>query len=330
MAKKETEEKLNMAQMLENINKEYGAGSVITLNEKPHGDYDVIPTGSIVYDDEVLGIGGFAKGRLYEIRGWEGCGKSSICGHLAAECQKQGGKVLYMDGEFALDTDYFANLGVDVDKLLISQPNNGTEGFDIALKLIGTGEIDLLIIDSDSSFLPKDVIENEVGSSNIGKKAKLNSDVYPKFKSIINKTNTCMVVTSQYRQQIGMMFGDPKITQGGKSLGYYADCIIDMSKTLKKEGEEVTANIVKIKTIKNKTYSPFKSGTTEVVFGIGINKLGEIIELGSKYELLKKWGKTITYGDNKFTIEDFSDLIRDNEKFKEEITDKIKKKIFNG
>lgn len=324
------EEKLDLKGTIDALNKTYGLNSVVTLNNKEHGVYDVIPTGSVVYDDIVLGIGGFAKGKIYELRGWEGSGKSTICGHLAAECQKQGGTVLYLDGEFALDVDYFTNLGVDVNKLLISQPNNGTEGFDIALELIKTGEIDLVIIDSDSSFIPKDALENPVGTSNIGKKAKLNSDVYPKFKGIVNKTNTCMVVTSQYRQQIGMMFGDPKITQGGKALGFYADVIIELSKTLKKEGDEISASIVKMKTIKNKTFSPFKTGITEILFGVGIDKLTEIIELGSEYGVFKKWGKQITMldgSDTKYTIDEFTTLLKDNDEFRQQTAETIKKKI---
>lgn len=327
MAKEKTELRQDLDALLESINKEYGQGSVITLNEKPHGTYDIIPTGSMVYDYQVLGIGGFAKGRIYEIRGWEGCGKTTICGHLSAECQKKGGKVLYMDGEFALDTDYFAKLGVDINKMLVSQPNNGTEGFEIAFKLVETGEIDLVIIDSDSSFIPKDALENPMDASNIGKKAKLNSGAYPKFKSLVNKTNTCMVITSQYREKIGMMFGDPKTTQGGKALGFYADTIIELSKSLKKEGDDVIANIVTMKTIKNKTYSPFKKGSADIVFGIGIDKIGEIITIGNDLEILKKWGKTITYNDTKYSVDEFSALIIDNEEFNKEIKLKIKEKM---
>ena len=325
---KEKVEKESLDDVLAGINKEYGQGSIVMLNEKPHGNYDIIPTGSVVYDYQVLGIGGFAKGRIYEVRGWEGCGKTTLCGHLSAECQKQNGRVLFMDGEFALDTDYFAKLGVDVNKLLISQPNNGTDGFEIAYKLIETGEFDLVIIDSDSSFLPKDVLENPIGSSNIGKKAKLNSDVYPKFKGLVNRTNTCLVVTSQYREKIGMMFGDPKVTQGGKALGFYADTIIELSKTLKKEGDEVLANIVKMKTIKNKTFVPFKNGITEVVFGVGIDKIGEILTLGSELGIFKKWGKTITMSDDtKHTVTDFIELLENNPEFKTDIINQIKAKI---
>lgn len=329
MAKERIEEKLSLKETIEDINKTIGENTIINLRQKPHAVYDVIPTGSINFDTVVLGIGGFAKGRVYDIRGWEGCGKTTICGHLAANCQKQGGTVLYIDGEFSLDTEYFSRLGVDVDKLLICQPNNGNDGFEVALKLIGTGEIDLVIIDSDSSLLPKDVLENPVGTSNIGKKAKLNSDVYPKFKGLVNRTNTCMVVTSQYREKIGIMFGDPKTTQGGKALGFYADCIIELTKSLKKEGDEVVAHIVTMKTIKNKTYIPFKKATTDIVYGTGIDKIGELIELGKEYGVLRKHGGTITLLDEntKYTLEEFVTLLTDNEDFKYAIDKRIKAKI---
>lgn len=330
MPKEKTiDEKLNLEDTIASLNKTLGENTIINLRDKTHGTYDVIPTGSINYDNVVLGIGGFAKGRIYEIRGWEGCGKTTICGHLTANCQKQGGKVLYIDGEFSLDTTYFERLGVNIDDLLICQPDYGEMGFEVALKLIATGEIDLVIIDSDSAMIPKDVLENVVGASNIGKKAKLNADTYPKFKGLVKKTNTCMVITSQYREKIGLMFGDPKITQGGKTLGFWADCIIELSKTLKKEGEETVAHVVKMKTIKNKTFSPFKKADATIVYGIGIDKINEIIELASEYEIIRKWGKTITLNKEgtKYTFEEFVTLLNDNDDFRFSIERDIKEKI---
>lgn len=326
------QEVLTLDDEISAINKEFGTNSVIILNQKPKGVYDVIPTGSLIYDYGVLGIGGFAKGRIYEIRGWEGVGKSTICGHAASECQKKGGVVLYIDGEFALDTDYFANLGVDIDKMLISQPNNGNEGFEIALRLIKTGKIDLVIIDSDSSLLPKDVLENPVGASNIGKKAKLNSDVYPKFKSVIHNNNVCMLITSQYREKIGVMFGDPKTTQGGKALGFFADCIIELSKKAAPKAnkeDDVVEHILTMKTIKNKTYSPFKKGEATIVFGVGIDKTSELINLGHEYGILKVYGKTITMLDTneKYVGTDFVTLLNDNDEFRQKITKAVKEKL---
>lgn len=327
-----TEEKLGLNETREALNKQYGPNTIIQLNAKARGEYDVIPTGSLTFDNKVLGIGGFAKGRIYEIRGWEGVGKSTICGHAAAECQKKGGTVLYIDGEFALDTDYFGNLGVNVnsDKFLICQPDNGDVGFEVAIKLIETGEIDLVIIDSDSSLLPQAVLENPVGASNIGKKAKLNSDVYPKFKGLVHRNNTCMLITSQYREKIGVMFGDPKVTQGGKALGFWADCIIELSKkAAEKESKDadVIEHTLTMKTIKNKTYSPFKKGSVNVKFGVGLDKIADILDLANEFGIIKIWGKTITYKDFKYLGTDFIALLTDNDDFKTEITNVIKEKL---
>ena len=219
MAKKPEKESLEEA--LKRLNKVYGQGAIMGLNEKNPNDYEVISTGSIGFDYLVLGVGGFVKGKLYEIIGWEGTGKSTICGHLTANCQKMGGKVVYIDGEHAVDKNYFRALGVDTDELLLAQPSNGEEGFQIALDTISTGEVDLVIIDSDSSLIPKKVVDGEVGESAIGRKAHLNSNAYPKLKGRLKNSNTCVVVISQYREKIGVMFGDPRTTQGGHALKFY-------------------------------------------------------------------------------------------------------------
>lgn len=290
----------------------------------------------IAVKDEILSINSVGVEETYDIKCFQpynnfiangfvvhNSGKTTICGHLCAEAQKKNLQVLYIDGEYALDKDYFAMLGVDVDKLIINQPNDGIEGFTVALELIKTGEIGLVIIDSDSSLLPKDSLDNEVGASNMGKKAKLNSDVYPKLKIALSQTNTCVIVTSQYREKMGVMFGDPKTTQGGKALGFYADTIIELSKKLKKEDDEVVANIVTMKTIKNKTYNPFKKADADILYGVGIDKIGEILKLGTEKEIFKKWGKQITYGVTKYEINDFVKLLLDNEAFFAEIKAKI-------
>lgn len=330
MAKTKDTGSVDLQSKIEELNKRYGKGSVITLDKKIDGNYDVIPTGSIGVDYEVLGVGGFVLGRLYELRGWEGSGKSSICGHLSGEAQRKypEKKVLYVDGEFALDKTYFQNLGVDTETLILVQPSNGEEGFTIAEELISTGEISLCIIDSDSSLLPKSLFDNDMEASNIGKKAKLNSTAYPKLKLKLTQNNTCVVVTSQYRQQVGMMFGDPKITQGGKALGFFADTIVEMSKKLKKEGDELSGNITTFKTIKNKTYSPHISSEFDLLFGTGIDKVGEIIKQANSLELIKVWGKSITHKETKYLYEDFESLLADNEEFylslKREIINNLK------
>lgn len=205
--KEKTESKGKFQDTLDHLNEVYGKGTILALDSKTDGEYDVISTGSIAFDWITLGVGGFVKGKFYELMGWEGVGKSSICGHAVAECQKKGGKTVYIDGEHAFDKIYFQALGVDTSKMLIAQPSSGEEGFSIAKDMINTGEIDLLIIDSDSSMIPKCVIEGEVGDSAIGKKARLNNSVYPAIKSLLAKNKTCVIVVSQYREKIGVMYG---------------------------------------------------------------------------------------------------------------------------
>ena len=312
---------------LEKLNKTYGVGTVLTLDNKGNNSYDVISTGSIGFDWVTLGTGGFVKGKMYELMGWEGSGKSTICGHAVAECQKKGGTVLYIDGEHAVDKNYFEALGVDTNKMLIAQPSCGEEGFNIAMEMIKTGDIDMIIIDSDSSLIPKKVLDGEVGDSAIGKKAVLNSSAYPKLKSALSEFNVCVIVISQYREKIGVMFGNPTTTQGGHALKYYTDCRIEVSKSLAKEGDVNYGNITKVKSVKNKMSPPYRLSQFEIVYGVGIDKVKEIMELGNEYEIFKKWGKTITFDENKYDLEQFSELLLHNEEFYTDIKEKIKTKI---
>jgi recombination protein RecA len=326
-ATKEVKGNSRYQEALDKLNKTYGVGTIITLDSKGSGDYDVISTGSIGFDNVTLGTGGFVKGKMYELMGWEGSGKSTICGHAVAECQKKGGVVLYIDGEHAVDKHYFQALGVDTNKMLIAQPSCGEEGFNIAMEMIETGTIDLVIIDSDSSLIPKKVLDGEVGDSSIGKKALLNSNAYPKLKGALSQHNVCVIVISQYREKIGVMFGNPTTTQGGHALKFYSDCRIEVSKSLAKEGDQAYGNVTKVKAIKNKMSPPYKLSQFEIVYGVGIDKLKEIMEIASDFEIIKKWGKTITMGETKYSVEDFSALLTDNEDFYNEIKSKIISKI---
>jgi recombination protein RecA len=328
--KKESSEKKSKFELaLEKLNASYGKGTVLTLDEKPHGEHNVISTGSIGFDYITLGVGGFVKGKLYELMGWEGTGKSTICGHAAAECQKAGGVVLYIDGEHAVDKHYFQQLGVDTTKMLIAQPSCGEEGFTIALDMIATGEVDLIIIDSDSSLIPKAVLDGEVGESAIGKKARLNSSSYPKIKSALSKTNVCVLVISQYREKIGVMFGNPTVTQGGHALKFYSDCRIEVSKSLAKDGDFTYGNVTKIKATKNKMSPPYRNSQFEIVYGVGIDKVGEIINLMSDLGLGKKWGQTFTVGDVKHDLEEFRQSLLEEPVFYEKMKDMIIHKIKN-
>lgn len=314
---------------LKRLNKVYGQGAILKLNDKCAGEHEIISTGSIGFDYRVLGVGGIVKGKLYELIGWEGTGKSTICGHLTAECQKQGGKVVYIDGEHAVDKHYFEALGVNTDTLFLSQPSNGEEGFNIATEMIKTGEIDLVIIDSDSSLIPKKVVDGEVGDSAIGLKARLNSNAYPKLKPLLASKKTAVVVISQYREKIGVMFGDPRTTQGGHALKFYSDCRIEISKSLSKDGKEVIGNTTKIKTIKNKTWPPFLNCQFDIAFGIGIDKKKELMDLANEIELGRKYGKTYTFDGIKYTLEEFMDMLND-EAFFQELREKVIDGLLNG
>lgn len=318
-----------LQETLDKLNKTYGQGSIITLDSKMGGDYKLISSGSIGFDWVTLGVGGFVKGRLYELMGWEGSGKSTICGHAAANCQASGGKVLYIDGEHALDKNYFQALGVNTSEMLIAQPSCGEEGFNIALDMINTGELDLVIIDSDSSLIPKKVLDGEVGDSSIGYKARLNSNAYPKLKTALSNHGTCVIVVSQYREKIGVMFGNPTTTQGGHALKFYSDVRIEVSKSLSKDGDVVVGNTTKVKSVKNKMGNPYRQSQFEIVYGEGIDKMAEIMEFGNEYELFKKWGKTITYNEQKYDIEEFKTLLIDNQEFYNTLVEQIKTKI-NG
>ena len=332
MAKKQTEAasgKSKLEDALDALNKKYGVGTILSLGDKNHNDYDLISTGSIAFDYIALGVGGFVKGKLYELVGWEGSGKSTICGHAVANCQANGGKVLYIDGEHAVDPNYFASLGVDISSMLIAQPTCGEEGFQIAMDMINSGEIDLVIIDSDSSLIPKKVLDGEVGDSSIGRKAKLNSDVYPKLKGILSKNNTCVIVVSQYREKIGVMFGDPRTTQGGHALKFYSDVRVEVSKTLAKEGTEAYGNLTKIKTIKNKMAPPFKGVEFEIVFGIGIDRMLEVMDMASEFEILRKYGKTITYKETKYDLDEFTKILIDHPEFFDSLKEEIVNKLSN-
>jgi len=329
MAKKTKEEGGTLEEALARLNKQYGVGTVLELDGKTSGNYDVISTGSIGFDWITLGVGGFVKGKLYELMGWEGTGKSTICGHAAAECQAKGGKVLYIDGENAVDKQYFQALGVDTTKMLISQPSHGEEGFNIAMEMINTGKIDLVIIDSDSSLIPKKQLDGDVGDSTIGKKALLNSNAYPKLKGALSKHNTCVIVISQYREKIGVMFGNPTTTQGGHALKFYSDVRVEVSKSQAKDGDVVYGNITKIKAIKNKMSPPYRKSDFEIIYGVGIDKYQELMQLLNDLEIAKKWGTKVTIEDVKYDIEDFKQLIDDNPEFYDELKQKIINKIKN-
>ncbi len=327
MAKKNEEKKVvsKLDGVLDKLNKQYGIGTILGLDSKIKAKYDLIPSGSLGIDYTVLGCGGWVKGKLYEVMGWEGSGKSTVCGHAVAECQKLGGKAAYIDGEHAVDRNYFQALGVDTDKLLLAQPLCGEEGFNIAMELINSGEVDLIIIDSDSSLIPKKVLDGEIGDSAIGKKAILNSNAYPKLKGALSTHNVCVIVISQFREKIGVMFGNPTTTQGGHALKFYSDCRIEVSKSILKEGEESVANKTKFKTIKNKMGSPFRNCTFNIVYGVGIDTFEEMLTMAVDLEIIKKSGSWFSYGETKLGqgFDGVREIFADNPELYSEIQEKV-------
>jgi recombination protein RecA len=326
-SKEAPESKGKFQDALDKLNKTYGVGTVLTLDSKTTGNYDIYSSGSVGFDYITLGVGGFVKGKLYELMGWEGTGKSTICGHLVAECQKKGGVALYIDGEHALDKTYFQALGVDTNKMLVAQPSCGEEGFNVAMEMINSGGVDLVIIDSDSSLIPKRQLDGDVGDSTIGYKARLNSNAYPKLKTALSDNNVCVVVISQYREKIGAMFGNPTTTQGGHALKFYSDIRIEVSKSLAKEGDVTYGNLTKVKATKNKISPPYRQSSFEIIYGQGIDKVGEILELINTYEVGRKYGKTMTFEDVKYDLEEFKSMLMDNQEFYDSIKQTILNKI---
>jgi len=328
---KEKETRSSFEEVMDSLNKTYGKGSVIEMNQKVEEEYDVVSTGSISFDNS-LGIGGWLRGKLYELKGWEGTGKTTICGKAAAGFQKKylDKKVVYIDGEHAIDKNYLATLGVDVDKLVICQPDYGEMGYNVAEKLIASGEVSLVIIDSNTSLIPKKVVDGEAGDNALGLQARLNSQMWPKIKNKLIKGGTCVIAVNQFREKIGVMFGSPVTTNGGHALKFYSDVIIEVSKTVDKEG---MGNLTKIKVTKNKMAPPFVEGSFFVEWGVGIDVIRELIDLGNEWGIIKKWGSQITLLDNgaggetKYTLTEFEELLRDNEEFYQDLKTKILSKM---
>jgi recombination protein RecA len=326
MSKKE-EKATALQETMKKLEAKYGKGTVLTLETKPQSDLEVYSTGSIAFDHIALGIGGFAKGKLYELMGWEGTGKSTICGHVTAECQRLGGTVLYVDGEHAVDKKYFKQLGVNTETMLLSQPSHGEEGYNIALDMINSGGVDLVIIDSDSSLIPKKVLDGDIGDHAIGHKAKLNSSAYPKLKTALSENNVCVIVISQFREKIGVMFGDPRTTQGGHALKFYTDCRIEVKKTPIKEGNDVVGHKTTIKVLKNKMAAPFKIADFEIKFGVGIDKISEVINLLTKHKLGRKRLEEYTFDGTKYKLEDFKQMFITDKDFYKQVVSRILEKI---
>src|SRR5258708_7420588 len=314
---------------IDKIVKDYGKGRVMMMNERSQEPKAVISTGSIGLD-VALGIGGLPKGRVVEIYGPESSGKTTLAIHVIAEAQKKGGMCAIIDAEHAFDSAYAKRLGVDVDNLLISQPDYGEQGLEIADRLILSGALDVVVIDSVAALVPKSELEGEMGDSKMGMQARLMSQALRKLTATISKTNCCCIFINQLRDKIGVMFGNPETTTGGNALKFYASVRLDIRRLAQiKDSDEVSGNRVKVKIVKNKVATPFRIAEFDIMFGEGISKSGEIIDLGVEYNIIKKAGSWFSYGDSRLGQgrDAVKQLILDNPELMEELEAKIKETV---
>lgn len=314
---------------LEKIEKDYGKGTIMKMGDQIISDIATIPSGSIALDI-ALGIGGYPRGRVVEIYGPESSGKTTLAIHAIAEAQKAGGIAAYIDAEHAFDRTYAEKLGVDVENLYISQPDNGEQALEVTDNLIRSGAIDIIVIDSVAALTPKAEIEGEMGDSKMGLQARLMSQALRKLTGNISRTNTCCIFINQLRDKIGVMFGSPETTTGGNALKFYSSVRLDIRKISQlKEGEEAFGNRVRVKVVKNKMAPPFRKAEFDVVFGEGISRIGEIIDLSVDNNIIKKSGSWFSYGETKLGQgrDAVKQILTDNLELTEELNTKIREKL---
>ena len=326
-------EKLKALQLtMEKLDKTFGKGAVMKLGDSPVEKVEIIPTGSITLD-LALGINGYPKGRVVEIYGPESSGKTTLAIHAIAEVQKQGGIAAFIDAEHAFDQFYAKKLGVDIANLLISQPDNGEQALEIADNLIRSEAVDLVVIDSVAALTPKAEIEGEMGDSQMGLQARLMSKALRKLTGSISKAGCCCIFINQLREKIGVMFGNPETTTGGNALKFYSSVRLDIRRSTQlKDGEEVIGNRVKVKVVKNKVAPPFRKAEFDIMYGEGISKVGEIIDLGVELNILKKSGSWFSYGETRLGQgrDSIKTLLLDNLELADELEAKIKEAIVNS
>ena len=314
---------------IDKIEKDYGKGTIMKLGEQPKWDVQVIPSGSIALD-HALGIGGYPRGRIIEIYGPESSGKTTLAIHAIAQAQKLGGIAAMIDAEHAFDRTYAKALGVNLETLLISQPDNGEQALEIADNLIRSGAIDISVIDSVAALTPKAEIEGEMGDNKVGLQARLMSQALRKLTANISKTNTCCIFINQLREKIGVMFGNPETTTGGNALKFYASVRVDVRKASPiKDGDEALGNRTKVKVVKNKMAPPFKKAEFDIVYGEGISRVGEIVDLGVELDIINKSGSWYSYNEQKLAQgrEATKQLLTDNTELCDEIDIKIREAL---
>lgn len=324
MADNEKQKALKLT--LDKLDKAYGKGAVMRLGDSKVVDVEVISTGSITLD-AALGIGGLPKGRVVEIYGPESSGKTTLALHAIAECQKKGGIAAFIDAEHAFDKGYAKKLGVNVDELLIAQPDDGEQALDITEHLIRSGAVDICVIDSVAALVPRSELEGDMGDSKMGLQARLMSQAMRKLTGTINKTGCCCIFINQLRDKIGVMFGNPETTTGGNALKFYSSVRLDIRRIgAIKDKEDITGNRTRVKVVKNKMAPPFRKAEFDIMYGEGVSKLGEIIDLGVDLDILTKSGSWYSYGDTKLGQgrEGVKDLFRDNPELADEVEAKIR------
>ncbi len=324
MSSTTTDKKLE--QVLLDIEKQFGKGSVMKLGDNKTREIDVVSSGSISLDI-ALGIGGYPKGRIIEIYGPESSGKTTVALHAIAEVQKKGGRAAFIDAEHSLDPQYAAKLGVDTNELLLSQPDNGEQALEICEALVRSGAVGIVVIDSVAALVPQAEIEGEMGDSHVGLQARLMSQALRKLSGIINKTNTIAIFINQLREKVGVMFGNPEVTPGGRALKFYSSIRLDIRRSEQiKLGTDIVGNKTNIKVVKNKMAPPFKSCSVDIMYGVGISREGELVDIASEINVLEKSGAWYAYKGEKIGQgkENVKELLKNNVKLKEELEKKVR------
>jgi recombination protein RecA len=322
----------NSDALLREIQNKFGEGAIMKLGSAPKVDVGVVPTGSLGLD-AALGVGGLPRGRIIEIFGPESSGKTTLTLHVIAEAQKMGGICAFIDAEHAMDPEYAKKLGVNINELLISQPDNGEQALEITESIVRSGQVDVLVIDSVAALTPKDEIEGDMGAQHVGKQARLMSQALRKLTAIAHKSNTVIIFINQIRMQIGVMFGNPETTPGGKALKFYSSVRIDIRKIAQiKKGDDVVGARTKVKIIKNKVAAPFKTTEFDIMYNEGISREGELLALGEKFKLVTKSGSSYSYGDEKLGrgYDAARTFLRENAKIGNTLEKAIRKELENG
>ena len=334
MAKKEEKENLNadaLDETLKQIQKLFGKGAVMRLGEREAVDVDAIPSGSLLLD-EALGVGGYPKGRIIEIFGPESSGKTTLALHAIAECQKNGGRAAFIDAEHAIDPLYAKNLGVDINELILSQPDNGEQALEIAEMLAGSGSISLIIVDSVAALVPQAELDGEMSDSSVGLQARLMSKAMRKIAGILNKKECAVIFINQLREKVGVMYGNPETTSGGRALKFYASIRIDIRRTEAiKQGADIIGNTCRVKIVKNKVSPPFKQCEIDIIYGQGISKEAEVLDRAVELGFVKKAGAWFEYNGNKIAQgRDAAKLyLKENESVYNELLEKVKSGVVN-